>query len=640
MTATFGPYLVALSTLIAVAALYTGLALAGRASPSVGLHTRVRLAAAAFVMGLGICGAYLVATLAFGLPVPTWYARLFGVLFSAGVSFGGLRLVSRASTKAVESAMRASEASIRERENAVRDSEAALRSQEAFLRQIINTNPNFVFVKDWDGVFIQANVAMARMYGTTPENVIGKKVDDFIANKEQVREFLEEDRTVMREGQTKSITEEAVIDISTGRTRWFQTIKIPLIVPGTSERRVLGVATDITERKQLEDQLRQSQKMESLGQLTGGIAHDLNNLFTVILANSGLIAKSVEGLNQDLRSDFADIQRAAGRGAEMVRKLLAFSRRETLTQLPLQLEVSCGDTVNTLRRILPATIDVRLTATQSIPAIRADSGALEQILINLATNARDAMPLGGMLSLDISAKVIDDEWCASHGWGKSGNYVCLSVSDNGSGMDATTREKIFEPFFTTKRQGEGTGLGLPMVYGLMRQHDGYISVYTEVGTGTTIRLYFPAIRERVLVRTPISVPAIRGGRETILVADDEEAIRRSITRVLERHGYHVVTAANGAEAMNIMRERGDTINLVISDVVMPVMGGREFYAELKEIEHPVRFIFTSGYAAREISESVHLDPNVPFLHKPWTMSDLLVKVREVFDTPAAGVATL
>lgn len=519
---------------------------------------------------------------------------------------------------------------------ASRATEAVVRSHEQFLRQVIDANPSLVFVKDWEGRFVLGNKALADAYGSTPEQLVGRTDADFNKQADEVQRFLEDDREVMTGQVLKRISEEPVTN-SVGHTRWFQTVKVPLARPVGASLQVLGVATDITDRKLLEDQLRHAQKMEALGQLTGGIAHDLNNVLTVILANTDLISPHLAQADADITRDFKDLQGAASRGADMVRKLLAFSRRETLRMKPLDLTRFCNELLNTVQRLLPATIDVRLHTEPVLPHVTADEGAVHQMMLNLVTNARDAMPDGGMLVIDVAHRIVDEEWCITHGWGKPGKYVCVTVSDTGTGMDAATREKVFEPFFTTKAQGEGTGLGLPMVYGLIRQHDGFIGVYSEVSQGTAIRLYFPATVETTLIPDVVHARPMRGGTETVLIADDEESIRRSTTRVLERHGYNVITASNGEEALHIISERGEEIHLVISDVVMPKMGGKELLTALLHGGYSIPFLFTSGYAAREVRESVELDASIPFLHKPWAMSDLLQKVREVIEESTVPV---
>ncbi len=399
---------------------------------------------------------------------------------------------------------------------------------------------------------------------------------------------------------------------------------------------------DLTERRraerehrQLEDQLRQAQKMEAIGQLTGGIAHDLNNILSVILANAGLLADRLPAGRQDLGADVAEIQAASARGAAMVKKLLAFSRRETLMLAPANLNDVAGGLADTLRRLLPSTIDVTVACAEDLPWTRADVGAIEQVLFNLATNARDARPEGGMLRIETGEGRMDDDACAARGWGRPGTYACIVVRDSGVGMDAATRSRIFEPFFTTKPPGLGTGLGLSMVYGLVKQHDGFVSVQSEPRGGTTVTLYFPAVEAPALAeRAPASTRAAGAGAETLLVVEDEEALRRVTARALEQHGYRVLVAADGAEALEVFHANRGRIALVLSDVVMPKLGGKELLARLRHDGVTCPFVLTSGYPARDARESITRAPDVPFIPKPWTPAELVAKIREALDGAA------
>lgn len=628
----YAPTRVVLSVLVAISASCVALWLAHRYRMPVSRRDEGGKVLSAIVMGGAIVGMHYIAMSAVlyspaTAPQLEHSNRIFvGAGLTATVALGALLLLAVALIAAA----------IHRRVNlrllaATEASKTALQAHEQFLRQVIDANPSLIFVKNRAGQFTLVNKAMAQMYATTPEDLIGKTDADYSASPEEAEKYLRDDRQVIDTREMRFISEEQFTNHDGRSLTWFQTVKVPLIVRDGEEVQVLGVATDITERKLLADQLRQAQKMEAIGQLTGGIAHDLNNILTVILANADLIASNFPESLEESRRDFLDLRSAAGRGADMVRKLLAFSRREMITLRPLALERLSVDIEATLRRLLPATIEISLSADNDLPGVSADAGAIEQMLLNLATNARDAMPDGGKLLIDVSRVELDAEWCATHGWGRPGQYVCLSVTDSGVGIEANIRERIFEPFFTTKPQGAGTGLGLSMVYGLMRQHDGYVEVYSEPLQGTSVNLYFPAQQPVLADGTPLPAREVRGGTETILIADDEEPIRRSVTRVLERHGYSVHTAADGVEALAVMQARGHEIALVISDVVMPRMGGRELYQQLREANVQVPFLFTSGYAAREVWESVALKADVPFLHKPWAMSDLLIKVRAVID---------
>ncbi len=398
----------------------------------------------------------------------------------------------------------------------------------------------------------------------------------------------------------------------------------------------VAVKRDVTHEVELANQLRQSQKMEAVGQLTGGIAHDFNNLLTVIRGNADLIAHSLPEGDGELLSSLRDLQTSAQRGTELVSKLLGFSRRQTIELKPIDLRIVVSEMSDMLRRALPARIDVRLCMEESAGAVNADAAAVEQIVLNLANNARDAMPQSGILRIEVRRAWLDDEYRSTHGWGEPGEYVCLSVSDTGTGMDEATKKKIFEPFFTTKEPGIGTGLGMAMIYGLVKQHEGFVDVYSELGQGTTIKIFFPIVEgqvgeESVLTHLPRSAPELRGGTETILVVDDQPELLRSATRILEKFGYTVLTAGDGEDALALLRTHGSVVELVMSDLIMPKLGGRELFDTLKREGRNLKFLFTSGYTARDVRESAALDAGLPFLSKPWTLTELVVRVRELLD---------
>jgi signal transduction histidine kinase len=388
---------------------------------------------------------------------------------------------------------------------------------------------------------------------------------------------------------------------------------------------------DVTELRALEHQLRHAQKLEAIGQLTAGIAHDFNNILTTIIANAELAADAVPEDHTELRSDIDEITGAARRAAEMIKKLMAFGRREHLDLEPLDLGELTTETASILRRVLPASIRIDVDVEGGRQLVLGNRGAIEQILLNLAGNARDAMSAGGELRLVVGRFTIDGEYRRRHGWGKPGPYVLLAVSDTGSGMDARTRAKIFEPFFTTKPVGRGTGLGLSMVYGLVKQQGGFIDVYSEPGLGTTFNLYLPVAEAAELVTADAQPGDLPHGDETILIVEDEESIRRSTQRILERYGYRVLAAPDGQEAAEFLREHGDDIDLVVTDLVMPRLGGKQLYEESRNSGAIARFLFTSGYAPGDILERDDPDKEPLFLKKPWSMSDLVLRVREALD---------
>ena len=399
--------------------------------------------------------------------------------------------------------------------------------------------------------------------------------------------------------------------------------------------RMTGTVLDVTGQRRLEDQLRQAQKMEAVGQLAGGVAHDFNNLLTTVLASHELLASQLPA-DGPHREDLEMIRQAAGRAAELTRSLLAFSRQQALEPRAVSLEALLANFVRLARRVVPEDVEVSVQVETPQSVIRADPVAVEQMLMNLVTNARDAMAGGGTLRLAVGRGRLDEEHVRTWGWGEPGEYVTMSVSDSGVGMDAATVQHIFEPFFTTKPVGQGTGLGMSMVYGLVKQHGGFITVYSEPGRGTTVRVYFPAVAEEAGEHRVAPPPRPRGGHETILLVEDDASLRRTATRVLEKHGYTVVTATDGQDALSLVRSRPAAPDLIISDVVMPRASGPQLLAALRAAGATPRMLFTSGYTARDVHERSLLEHDVPFLAKPWTIDDLLRKVRDVLDLPAAG----
>jgi two-component system, cell cycle sensor histidine kinase and response regulator CckA len=389
---------------------------------------------------------------------------------------------------------------------------------------------------------------------------------------------------------------------------------------------------DVSERRILEDQLRQAQKMETVGQLTGGIAHDFNNLLTVVQANIEYIMGAAGGNWEEIRNAAAEVRGAAQRGSAMVRRLLAFSRHEGLQPQTVDLGRLCADYRDVLGRVLPETIEVQVSAEDGTPAARLDPRAFEQILLNLATNARDAMPSGGVLRLQVTRAWIDDQFRATHGWGAPGQYVAATVSDTGSGMSPEVRRHVFQPFFTTKPPGVGTGLGLSMVYGLMKQHRGFVYVYSEAGQGTAVKLWFPVADAPLGVAADAGDEAAPvGGTETILLVEDEAPIRRAARRALEQHGYRVLLAEDGEQALSLFLAHPDAVDLILTDLVMPRMGGRELFDRVRATGNAVPFLFASGYTRTDAEAAERLGGDAPFIQKPWSMGDLLRRVREALE---------
>jgi PAS domain S-box-containing protein len=504
--------------------------------------------------------------------------------------------------------------------------QAATNHYQQFLRQVIDANPHIIFVKDWDGKYVLANTATAEFYGTTVESLLGKRDADFNRQADEVERFLREDRDVMAMERPALIQEQQATNARTGERRWFQVGKVPLL-SSDGTRQVLGVATDITERKQLEDQFRQAHKMEAVGRLAGGVAHDFNNVLTIIRAQTEFLLADIPA-DSAHRADVLEIQNAADRATAFTRQLLAFSRRQLLQPEILDLNGIITGMEMMVRRLVGEDTVVLTKLHPELPRIWADPAQLQQVLLNLAVNSRDAMPGGGTLLVETTVVELDEYYPRQHPSAKSGVHVVLAVTDTGCGMDAVTRARIFEPFFTTKEPGKGTGLGLSTVYGIVKQSDGHIWVYSEPGRGTTFKLYFPPHHGAVQATQPERslAPALDHGA-TILLVEDERPVRSTVRRLLERHGYDVLEAANGQDALKLISDRGTEIDLVLSDMVMPGMGGMELADRVRGLSLKLPVLLMTGYTEEALTRAGSRPHNEQILEKPFTLHTMLEKVR-------------
>jgi signal transduction histidine kinase len=396
----------------------------------------------------------------------------------------------------------------------------------------------------------------------------------------------------------------------------------------------LAIARDITQRKSLEAQLRQAQKMEAVGLLAGGVAHDFNNLLTVILGSADLLLDTL-GRDRPERGEAEEIRKAGLRAADLTRQLLAFSRQQVLAPQVLDLNEVVATMDKILRRVIGEDIDLRTVPSRDLRAVRADPGQLEQVVVNLAVNARDAMPTGGTLTIETANVELDEAYAREHAAVlKPGHYVMLAVSDTGVGMDAETQARIFEPFFTTKPKGKGTGLGLATVYGIVKQSGGYIWVYSEPGHGTSFKVYLPHVTEAAgpVGQSPVPPVSVRGS-ETVLLVEDEEMVRNLVQKVLRANGYTVIVAASGSEAEQVAAQHAGRIHLLMTDVVLPGLNGRQVAQFLSAVRPGIRVLYLSGYTNDAIVHHGVLEPDVAFLQKPFTPAVLGRKVREVLDNP-------
>ncbi len=393
---------------------------------------------------------------------------------------------------------------------------------------------------------------------------------------------------------------------------------------------IVEVSRDITGHRKLEEQLRQSQKMEAVGQIAGGIAHDFNNMLCAMLGFSTLTQLKLKP--DDPASHYLEeINKLVERGSSLTKSLLAFSRKQVLTMKPVSLTLLIGAFAKLLQRVIGEDIllDIRLAPDDSV--IMADSGQIDQILLNLATNARDAMPNGGTLTIGTRAQYIDDEFVRIHGYGSPGPYALITVEDTGSGIDRLTREKIFEPFFTTKEVGKGTGLGLSIVYGIVTQHNGFISVYSEPGKGAAFRILLPAINVKPDEIVLESREAMSGSSDIILLAEDDTAVREVIKTLLTEMGYEVIEAIDGQQAVEKFRQHSETIRLVLMDMIMPALSGLEAFEEIRKIKSDAKVLFMSGYTADYIKLKMDISESLRLIVKPIAPRELLKTIREIIN---------
>jgi signal transduction histidine kinase/CheY-like chemotaxis protein len=394
---------------------------------------------------------------------------------------------------------------------------------------------------------------------------------------------------------------------------------------------ILGLLRDVTEQRALEAQLNQTQRMESIGRLSGGVAHDLNNLLTPIIGY-GEILGSDSALPARQREAARQVVQAAFRARDLVRQLLAFSRRQTLEFRPIDLNEMVSGFENLLRRTIREDIRIEFRSAPSLATIQGDRGQLEQVIMNLAVNAQDAMPDGGVVLIETSQVELDGGYAAKHPGVKPGTYVMLAISDSGHGMDDQTRERVFEPFFTTKDKSRGAGLGLATVYGIVKQHGGHVWVYSEPGEGATFKCYFPAVDAVGLEPELVQVPpkSVRG-HETVMVVEDETLVRQMVVSILLNEGYSVLEAEDGEHALRLLENHQGSLHLLLTDVVLPGMNGKELFRRIVARFPGIRVLYMSGYTDNMIAHRGVLDEGVAFLQKPFSGQGLRSKVRQVLE---------
>ncbi|MGO9612452.1 MAG: PAS domain S-box protein [Dissulfurispiraceae bacterium] len=497
-----------------------------------------------------------------------------------------------------------------------------LRESEKKFRSYIENAPNAVLVSDLSGRFLDCNSAAVELLGYDVAALKGLSAFDIHPEEEReaVRQALE---TVARYGQFRG---ELRIRRSDGTVRW-----VSLNVNMIGSARVLGYLQDITERKRLEAQLLHAQKMEAIGTLAGGVAHDFNNILNVIIGYGTLAHDSLEA-GSPSKEQMDEVLKAADRAATLIKRLLAFSRKQLIEVKPVNVNGLVLGLQKMLVRIIGEDIDLQFYLADRPLVVLADSSQIEQVLMNLATNARDAMPEGGRLTICTGLEEMDDDFIAVYGDGKLGMYAFIMVSDTGSGIDEETQQKIFEPFFTTKGVGEGTGLGLAISYGIVKQHGGYINGYSEPGQGAVFKIYLPLIEEEAVADKQAEAShTAMGGSETILVAEDEASLRNLIRIVLESSGYSVIIAEDGEHAIIKFMENKDNIALVVLDMIMPKKGGKEVSDVIRKLSPRIKILFSSGYTEDTMKAEELKESGFDFIPKPVRPQQLLRKVREVLD---------
>ena len=506
-----------------------------------------------------------------------------------------------------------------------RESEAALRVSEASYSALVEQAPVGIYRSTPAGRFVSANAALARILGyATPQELLALDMArDVYADADERRRLVEQDT------YTNQVYEELE---ATWKKKDGTRIRVQLSVrasrtPDGHVEFYEAFVRDITNQRQLEAQLAQAQKMEAIGRLAGGVAHDFNNLLTVILSYSELLLEDLPAGSAD-RDDVTQIRKAAQGASELTRQLLAFSRQQILQPKVIDLNASVSGIERLLARVLREDIKLRCTLAPDAGTIRVDPGQLEQVIMNLAVDARDAMPGGGLLTIETANVDLDKAYLQAHPMAKPGPYVMLAVTDNGMGMDAATQARIFEPFFTTKDVGKGTGLGLATVQGIVQQSGGFIWVYSEPDHGTVFKIYLPRVDEPASRADDVPAADVRG-TETVLVVEDVTAVRAVTREMLSRYGYNVLEAADGTTALQLAAAYEAPIHLLLTDVVMPDINGRDLAHRFESTRPEMKVLFMSGYTDDAVVRHGILQKGIAYLQKPFTPGSLATKVRGV-----------
>ena len=506
--------------------------------------------------------------------------------------------------------------------------EAVLR--EKFLKTLITAIPDLVWVKNDQGIYLACNARFEHFFGAKESDIVGKTDYDFVDRK-LADFFREHDQKAMKMGIPQTNQEEIIFN-DDGHRELLETTKTPMHDKNGQLIGMLGIGRNITERVNLQAQLAQAQRMESVGRLAGGVAHDYNNISSIIIGYSELALEKVKPADL-LHDDLTEILTAAKRSTEITRQLLAFSRQQPIAPKILDLNNSIESMLKMLRRLIGEDINLSWSPESGVWPVKLDPTQVAQILVNLCVNARDAITDVGNITLETSNLILDEEYCADHLSFSPGKFVLLAVSDDGTGIAPEILDKIFEPFFTTKGMGQGTGLGLSTVYGIVKQNKGFVNVDSELNKGTVIKIYFPketghAVNEQSENSSQIPL----GSGEMILLVEDDASILKLGTRLLEGLGYIVLSAVSPIQALSLAKEHAGNISLLITDVVMPEMNGRDLSKKLKAISPNLKVIFISGYTANVIADRGVLDDDVNFLSKPFSKKKMAFMIQKVLET--------
>jgi two-component system cell cycle sensor histidine kinase/response regulator CckA len=515
-----------------------------------------------------------------------------------------------------------------------RSSRRLLEDSEALYRSLVENLPQNIFRKDLAGQFTFANNRFCELLNKPLEEVLGK-TDLDLYPPELARKYRNDDAYVIEHGEVLELIEEN--QLPNGNRRYVQVVKSPVHDSMDQTIGVQCVFWDITERKQLEEQLRQSQKMEAIGQLAGGVAHDFNNLLTIITGYIRLILDEND-LTPTVTDQLGQITGAANRAADLTRRLLTYSRKQPTNRQPLNLTELLVNISKMLSRVLGEDVALQLECPEPNLVIHADPGMMDQVVLNLASNARDAMPGGGRLMIRATSVQLIEKDLRGKPEARPGHFVCLTVKDSGCGIAAEDLRHIFEPFFTTKDLGKGTGLGLATVYGIVQLHQGWIDVESQPGQGTVFQIFFPA-RESFTQHpsTPVRQQSVLRGTETILFVEDEPALGELGRAVLQRHGYRVLEADSGVGALKIWKERGSDVDLVVTDMIMPGgISGHDLAAALRAERPSLQVLYMSGYSAEMPGVGGEEEASVNFLSKPFTPQALLAAIRRCLDRKASS----